>query len=113
MKKSKIIYRKNPLSFGDWLLLHIEHDTPIGDLARDAQCDPKFFPSICSTKKMKEIVKSRGSVSLAALQTLEDAILTYKKYKLAVKENLIDYKAYENNLTFYGYKCEEIAHTTD
>ena len=51
MKKSKNIVQKQPLSFGDWLLLHLKHETPCGDLARDALSDPLFFLLCVQQKK--------------------------------------------------------------
>tara|TARA_R100001015_G_C4483041_1_gene62960 strand:- start:172 stop:510 length:339 start_codon:yes stop_codon:yes gene_type:complete len=112
MKKSKNIVQKQPLSFGDWLLLHLKHETPCGDLARDALSDPLFFPGLCSTKKMKEILEKRNACE-AAMNTLKDAILVYNKYKCAVAANLIIETVYEDNLRYYGYNREEKPFTTD
>lgn len=112
MKKKEIV-TKNPLSFGNWLMLHKGHDTPIGDLARDAFCDPHFLPVCCTTSKMRELLNTRGGAALKALNVLNEAIESYLKYKLAVEGKLILKEVYEDNLNYYGYMCEKRAYTTD
>ena len=92
-------------------MLQKAHDTSVGDLARDALCDPNFCPSVCTTKKMRELLKSRDAPN-KTVEVLEGSIETYLKYKTAVESNLILKDVYEENLDYYGYICEKRAFTT-